>query len=162
MLALSVIIGLLSGTAAVLLKHLTHFVELKSKSWLLGDTFAKLTFLLPLGGIMLTMFFVQYLLKQDIGHGISKILFAISRRKGHLKSHNTWSSMFASSLTVGFGGSVGLEAPIVLTGSSIGSNIGHFLRLNYKSVILLIGCGAAGAIACLLYTSDAADERGGV
>jgi CIC family chloride channel protein len=147
MLALSVIIGLLSGTAAVLLKNLTHFVEVNSKAWLLGDTFSELTFLLPLGGIMLTMLFVRYLLKQDIGHGISKILFAISKRKGHLKPHNTWSSMFASSLTVGFGGSVGLEAPIVLTGSSIGSNIGHFLRLNYKSVVLLVGCGAAGAIA---------------
>lgn len=147
MLALSVIIGLLSGTAAVLLKNLTHFVEYNAKSWLLGDTFSELTFLLPLGGIMLTMLFVRYLLKQDIGHGISKILFAISKRKGHLKPHNTWSSMFASSLTVGLGGSVGLEAPIVLTGSSIGSNLGHMLRLNYKSVVLLVGCGAAGAIA---------------
>jgi len=147
MLALSVVIGLLSGTAAVLLKNLTHFVEYNAKAWLLGDTFSQLVFLLPLGGILLTMLFVQYLLKQDIGHGISKILFAISKRKGHLKPHNTWSSMFASSLTVGLGGSVGLEAPIVLTGSSIGSNLGHMLRLNYKSVVLLVGCGAAGAIA---------------
>lgn len=147
MLALAVIIGLLSGTAAVLLKNLTHFVEHQAKSWLLGGTFSEMTFLLPLGGILLTMLFVRYLLKQDIGHGISKILFAISKRKGYLKAHNTWSSMAASSLTVGLGGSVGLEAPIVLTGSSIGSNIGHFLHLNYKSVVLLVGCGAAGAIA---------------
>ena len=93
------------------------------------------------------MIFVHYLLKQDIGHGVSKILFSISKRKGHLKAHNTWSSMVASSLTVGLGGSVGLEAPIVLTGSSIGSNIGRLLKLNYKTVVLLIGCGAAGAIA---------------
>ena len=147
MLALSVLIGVLAGTAAVLLKNLTHFVELKSKTWLLGDHTSDLSFLLPLGGIMLTMLFVKYLLKQDIGHGISKILFAISKRKGHLKPHNTWSSMLASSITVGLGGSVGLEAPIVLTGSSIGSNIGRILRLNYKSVVLLMGCGAAGAIA---------------
>ncbi|MDF1576750.1 MAG: chloride channel protein [Bacteroidales bacterium] len=147
MLALSVLIGLLSGTAAALLKNLTHFVELKSRSWLLGDHSTEPGFLLPLGGILLTMLFVRYLLKQDIGHGISKILFAISKRKGHLKAHNTWSSMVASSLTVGLGGSVGLEAPIVLTGSSIGSSIGHLLRLNYKSVVLLVGCGAAGAIA---------------
>ena len=146
-LALSVLIGVLSGTAAVLLKNLTHFVEFKSKAWLLGDHSSELTYLLPLGGIMLTMLFVKYLLKQDIGHGISKILFSISKRKGHLKPHNTWSSMLASSITVGLGGSVGLEAPIVLTGSSIGSNIGRILRLNYKSVVLLIGCGAAGAIA---------------
>jgi len=130
-----------------LLKNLTHFVELKSKSWLLGDECSELTFLLPLCGIMLTMLFVKYLLKQYIGHGISKILFAISKRMGHLKPHNMWSSMLASSLTVGLGGSVGLEAPIVLTGSSLGSNFGHMLRLNYKSVVLLVGCGAAGAIA---------------
>ncbi len=147
MLGLGLVIGLLSGTAAVLLKNLTHFVESKSKSWLLGEQGSELSFLLPLAGIMLTMLFVKYLLKQDIGHGVSKILFSISKRKGHLKPHNTWSSMLASSLTVGFGGSVGLEAPIVLTGSSIGSNIGRILRLNYKSVVLLVGCGAAGAIA---------------
>ncbi len=98
-------------------------------------------------GITLTVVFVKYLLKQDIGHGVSKILFSISKRKGHLKPHNTWSSMVASSLTVGLGGSVGLEAPIVLTGASIGSNIGRMLKLNYKTIVLLVGCGAAGAIA---------------
>jgi CIC family chloride channel protein len=146
-LGLSLIIGLLSGLAAILLKNLTHFVEYKSKSWLLGDHSSELSFLLPLAGIMITMAFVKYLLKQDIGHGVSKILFSISKRKGHLKPHNTWSSMLASSVTVGLGGSVGLEAPIVLTGSSIGSTIGQILKLNYKTVVLLVGCGAAGAIA---------------
>jgi len=145
-LGLSLIIGLLSGLAAILLKNLTHFVESKSKSLLLGDS-SEFSFLLPLGGIFITMIFVKYLLKQDIGHGVSKILFSISKRKGHLKPHNTWSSMVASSLTVGFGGSVGLEAPIVLTGSSIGSTLGHLLKLNYKTVVLLVGCGAAGAIS---------------
>lgn len=146
-LVLSLIIGLLSGSAAILLKNLTHFVEHKSKGLLFGDSSSELSFILPLGGILITVLFVKYLLKQDIGHGISKILFAISKRKGHLKPHNTWSSMLASSLTVGLGGSVGLEAPIVLTGASIGSNIGHLLRLNYKSIVLLVGCGAAGSIA---------------
>ena len=146
-LALSLIIGLLSGGAAILLKNLTHFVESRSKSMLLGDHSSDLSFLLPLGGIFIAVVFVKYLLKQDIGHGVSKILFSISKRKGHLKPHNTWSSMIASSITVGLGGSVGLEAPIVLTGSSIGSNIGRILRLNYKTVVLLVGCGAAGAIA---------------
>lgn len=146
-LGLSIVIGLLSGLAAILLKNLTHFVEDKSKSWLLGDHESDFYFMLPLGGIFITMLFVKYLLKQDIGHGVSKILFSISRRKGHMKAHNTWSSMLASSLTVGLGGSVGLEAPIVLTGSSIGSNIGRLLKLNYKTVVLLVGCGAAGAIS---------------
>jgi len=146
-LALSLVIGLLSGVAAILLKNLTHFVEHRSKAMLLGDHSSDLAFLLPLGGILVTVVFVKYLLKQDIGHGVSKILFSISKRKGHLKAHNTWSSMLASSITVGLGGSVGLEAPITLTGASIGSNVGRLLRLNYKTVVLLIGCGAAGAIA---------------
>ncbi|MEN8230762.1 MAG: chloride channel protein, partial [Bacteroidota bacterium] len=146
-LGLSLIIGLLSGIAAILLKNLTHFVEDKANGWLLGDSSSELSFILPLAGILITVLFVKYLLKQDIGHGVSKILFSISKRKGHLKLHNTWSSMFASSITVGLGGSVGLEAPIVLTGSSIGSNIGRILKLNYKSIVLLVGCGAAGAIA---------------
>jgi CIC family chloride channel protein len=146
-LVLSLVIGLLSGIAAIILKNLAHFVEHRSKEMLLAEDSSGVGFLMPVLGIFLTMLFVKYLLKQDIGHGVSKILFAISKRKGHLKPHNTWSSMAASSLTVGLGGSVGLEAPIVLTGSSIGSNIGHLLRLNYKTIVLLIGCGATGAIA---------------
>jgi len=146
-LILSLVIGLLSGMAAIVLKNLAHFVEHRSKEMLLADDHSGVGFLLPVLGIFLTMLFVKYLLKQDIGHGVSKILFAISKRKGHMKPHNMWSSMVGSSLTVGMGGSVGLEAPIVLTGSSIGSNIGHLLKLNYKTIVLLIGCGAAGAIA---------------
>lgn len=146
-LGLSIFIGILSGGAAVFLKNLTHFVEDQSKSLLLGDKVPGVSYVLPLLGIFFTVLFVTYLLKQDIGHGISKILFSISKRKGHLKPHNTWSSMVASSVTVGLGGSVGLEAPIVLTGASIGSNLGRILRLNYKVIVLLIGCGAAGAIA---------------
>ncbi|PID92606.1 MAG: chloride channel protein [Bacteroidetes bacterium] len=146
-LVLSLVVGVFSGAAAVLLKNLTHFVEHRAKGALPNESGADLYFLLPLAGIFATVLFVQCLLKQDIGHGISKILFSISKRKGHLKPHNTWSSMLASSLTVGLGGSVGLEAPIVLTGSSIGSNIGRILKLNYKTVVLLVGCGAAGAIA---------------
>ena len=146
-LGLSIIIGLLSGLAAILLKNLTHFVEFRIVGLLLGESQSRASFILPLVGIFLTFLFVKYLLKQDIGHGVSKILFSISKRKGHLKPHNTWSSMVASSMTVGLGGSVGLEAPIVLTGSAIGSNIGRILHLNYKTIVLLVGCGAAGAIA---------------
>jgi len=146
-IALSLGIGLLSGLAAILLKNLTHFVEDRIVDSLLGGNRTSLSFLLPLLGVFLTFIFVRFLLRQDIAHGVSKILFSISKRKGHLKAHNTWSSMVASSLTVGLGGSVGLEAPIVLTGSAIGSNIGKLLRLNYKTIVLLVGCGAAGAIA---------------
>ena len=146
-LILSMVIGALSGVAAILLKNLTHFVTHKSGELLGSHSGTNWSFVLPLIGITITVVFVRYLLKQDIGHGISKILFSISKRKGHLKPHNTWSSMVASSFTVGLGGSVGLEAPIVLTGASIGSNLGHLLRFNYKTIVLLVGCGAAGAIA---------------
>jgi CIC family chloride channel protein len=93
------------------------------------------------------MLFVKYIVKDDIGHGISRVLYAISKKKSFLKGHHTWSSIVASSITIGFGGSVGAEAPIVLTGSSIGSAIGRFFKLNYRSITLLIGCGAAGAVA---------------
>ena len=97
-LGLSLIIGLLSGGAAILLKNLTHFVEYRSKALLLGESHANISFILPLLGIIVTVLFVSYILKQDIGHGVSKILFSISKRKGHLKPHNTWSSMLASSI----------------------------------------------------------------
>ncbi len=101
----------------------------------------------PLTGMFLTYLFVKYIVKDNIGHGISRILYSISRKRSHLKAHNTWTSIIASTLTIGFGGSVGAEAPIVLTGSSIGSALGRFFKLNYKNITLLIGCGAAGAVS---------------
>lgn len=146
-LILSVLVGILTGFAAVLLKNLAHTTyELVLK----GFTFEKevvLSFIIPMTGIILTVLFVKYLIKDDLGHGVSKILFSISKKKGYLKPHNAYSSVVASSLTVGFGGSVGLEAPVVLTGSAIGSNLARLFRLNYKTVILMIACGSAGAIA---------------
>lgn len=101
----------------------------------------------PIIGILLSGLFVKYIVKDDIGHGISKILFAVSQRKSRIKVHNTWTSLVASSVTIGMGGSVGAEAPIVLTGSAIGSNIGRFFRLEHGNLMLLVGCGAAGAVA---------------
>ncbi len=97
--------------------------------------------------MFLTFLFVKFVVHDNIGHGISRVLFSISRNKSRMKPHNTWSSIIASTLTIGFGGSVGAEAPIVLTGSSIGSVIGKFFKLNYKNITLLIGCGAAGAVS---------------
>jgi len=101
----------------------------------------------PLAGIFLTMLAVKYLVRDNISHGISRVLYAISKRKSYIKPHNNWSSILTSSLTIGFGGSVGAEAPIVLTGASIGSNIARHFKLNYKYVTLLLGCGVAGAIS---------------
>ena len=146
-LILSFIIGLISGLAAVVLKNTVHHTSHFLTHWFNIEKFNIAYALYPIVGIFITFLFVRFFVKDDIGHGVSRILYAISKRNSLLKVHNTYSSMIASTFTVGFGGSVGLEAPIVLTGSSIGSNIGKYLRLNYKTTTLLVGCGAAGAIA---------------
>ena len=144
---LSLVVGLLSAIAAAILKYSIHYVHKILTDGITTRSLSYLYLAYPLIGMFLTLLFVRYVVKDNIGHGISRILFAISRKKSHLKSHNTWSSIIASTLTIGFGGSVGAEAPIVLTGSSIGSAIGRFFKLNYKNITLLIGCGAAGAVS---------------
>jgi len=146
-LFLSFLVGVLSGLAAVILKNLVYYTHYFMTN---GFDFKEENFMYlayPMLGILLTVLFVKLFVKDNIGHGVSRILYAISKNNGILKTHNTYSSMIGSSLTVGFGGSVGLEAPIVLTGSAIGSNLARLFRLNYKTIILMIGCGSAGAIA---------------
>jgi len=144
---LSLIIGLLTGLAALILKNLIHFVEIRITRWVSVDAISYWYLIYPMIGIFLTVLFVKFVVKDNIGHGVAKILFSISRKNSLLKPHNTYSSIIASSLTIGLGGSVGAEAPIVLTGASIGSNLARFFKLNYKYVTLMVGCGAAGAIA---------------
>jgi chloride channel protein, CIC family len=144
---LSFVIGIFSGLAAVLLKNTVHYIQHFLLHSLSVDKLNFLYLFFPLIGIILTVLFVRFFVKDKIGHGVSRILFAISKQNGRLKPHNNYSSIIAGTLTVGFGGSVGLEAPIVLTGSSIGSTLGRIFRMNYKTTIVLIGCGAAGAIA---------------
>lgn len=142
---LAIVVGLLSGLAAVALKTLVyHSSRMVS---LLPSHFSFIVFFLPVVGILLTVLFVRYVVRGDIGHGLPSVLLAISRNNSELPAKNMWSSLVASTITVAFGGSVGLEAPIASTGSAIGSNIGRWLRLSPKSVRLLLGCGAAGAIA---------------
>ena len=151
---LAVVVGLLSGLAAVLLKTVVHYAgalvtRLSTGSWhvLTGHWQLLLIFSLPLIGILLTVLYVRYIVKGDIGHGLPSVLLAISRNRSELPPKNMYTSLIASTLTVAFGGSVGLEAPIASTGSAIGSNVGRWFRLSPKSVRLLLGCGAAGAIA---------------
>ncbi len=144
---LSFIVGIFSGLAALLLKHLIHFVAEELTQIIDVEGFSYLYLLYPFIGILLTVLFVKFVIKDDIGHGVSKILHSISKKGGKIKSHNNYSSMVASSLTIGFGGSVGAEAPIVLTGASIGSSLANLFKLRYKYVTLMVGCGAAGAIA---------------
>lgn len=144
-LILSFIIGIISGLAAVLLKSTVHYTHhYLTHDFVNGFKITHLIF--PIIGILLTVLFVKYVVKDNIGHGVSRILYALSKNNGRLKGHNNYSSIVASTLTIGFGGSVGAEAPIVLTGASIGSTLGHYFRLNFKSIALLLACGAAGAI----------------
>ncbi len=145
-LILSFVVGIFAATAAFLLKSAIHFIQ-----YLLTSNFSRhdvnywyLVF--PIIGISIASLFVRYVVKDNISHGITRILFAISQRKSILKLHNIWSSLVGSSITIGFGGSVGAEAPIVLTGSAIGSNLGNFFKMDQKTLMLLVGCGAAGAI----------------
>ena len=154
LLLLAVVVGLLAGLAAVALKTLVHYAStvvtrLSRADWQMvtGNWQFIIIFFLPLIGILLTMLFVKYVVRGDIGHGLPSVLLAISRNRSALPAKNMWTSLVASTLTVAFGGSVGLEAPIASTGSAIGSNIGRWFRLSPKSVRLLLGCGAAGAIA---------------
>lgn len=147
MLVLAFVVGVLTALAGLLLKWLIHQI-----GYLLTNHFSItganwLYLLYPIVGILLTGLFVRYVVRDDIGHGITKILYAIARKKSSIKAHNTWSSVVASGITIGFGGSVGAEAPIVLTGSAIGSNLGRMFSLDAKKVMLLVGCGAAGAIS---------------
>jgi CIC family chloride channel protein len=144
---LSLVVGLLSALAAALLKNAIHYTHKILTEGITPESGSYLYLAYPLAGMFLTLMFVRYIVKDNIGHGISRILYSISRNKSHLRTHNTWSSIIATTITIGFGGSVGAEAPIVLTGSSIGSSIGRFFNLNYKNITLLIGCGAAGAIS---------------
>lgn len=107
----------------------------------------------PVVGVFITYLFVKYIVRDDISHGVTKILYALSQRKSRIKPHNMWSSLISSSITIGMGGSVGAESPIVMTGSAIGSNIGRFFHLEHKNLMLLLGCGAAGAVAEYLQSS---------
>lgn len=146
-LILSLIAGVLGGLAAVILKNAVHYSHTLVMHVISIKSFNLIYLILPFIGITITYLYVKYFVKDNIGHGISRILQSISKSNSIIKAHNMYSSLIASTFTVSFGGSVGLEAPIVLTGSAIGSNLGRYLRVDYKTITLLVGCGAAGAIA---------------
>ena len=141
-LILSFVVGFFVAVAAFSLHWFINQIQLLLTEGFSAHSFNWLYLVYPVIGIYLTSLFVRY-----ISHGITRILYAISTKKSRLKGHNTWSSVIASAITIGFGGSVGAEAPIVLTGSAIGSNLGQLFKLDSKTLMLLIGCGAAAAIA---------------
>ena len=146
-LMLAFFVGLLSAVAAYVLHWLINQIVALLTGSFDATSFNLLYLVYPVVGIFITMLFVRYVVKDNISHGITRILYAISQNRSRLKAHNTWTSVVASAITIGFGGSVGAEAPIVLTGSAIGSNLGKMFRLDSRTLMLLMGCGAAGAIA---------------
>jgi CIC family chloride channel protein len=146
-LILAFCVGFLSAVAAFILHWIIRQIVHVLTSQFNADSSNWLYLVYPVVGIYLTSLFVRYIVKDNISHGITRILYAISSNKSRLRSHNTWSSVIASAITIGFGGSVGAEAPIVLTGSAIGSNLGQLFKLDSRTMMLLVGCGAAGAIA---------------
>ena len=144
---LALLVGVGSAIAAWVLKTLIEEIALLLTSHFDVTSANRLYLVYPVVGIFLCVMFVKFIVRDDISHGVTKILYALSRRQGDIRSHNCWSSVIASSLTIGFGGSVGAESPIVLTGSAIGSLLGRQFRVDHKTMMLLIGCGASGAIA---------------
>ena len=147
MMVLSLFVGVACGLAAVTLKLAIEFIHHSLTSWFHGEAYNFLYLLYPGIGMLVAMLFVKYVVKDNIGHGVTKVLVAVSKNESKIKPHNMWSSMLASSVTIGFGGSVGAEAPIVYTGAAIGSNVARLMGLSYKNMTILLGCGAAGAVA---------------
>ena len=147
MMVLSLFVGVSCGLAAVLLKSAIEFIHHGLTSWFDGAAYNYLFLIYPGVGMLLAMLFVRFVVKDNIGHGVTKVLVAVSKNESKIKPHNMWTSMLASSVTIGFGGSVGAEAPIVYTGAAIGSNVARYMGLSYKNMTILLGCGAAGAVA---------------
>lgn len=140
-------VGLFGGLAAIILKTLIHFISgaLTSQVDISAGNYVYILF--PSIGVVIAALYVRYVVKDDISHGVTRVLYAISQNKSRLKRHNIYTSLVASSITIGFGGSVGAEGPIVYTGAAIGSNVGRLFRMSSRSLMILVGCGAAAGIA---------------
>lgn len=144
---LSLIVGILGGFAALVLKGLIHAISQFLTSYLSTTHGNWLFFIYPAVGILITVLFVRYVVRDNISHGVTKVLYAISQNKSRLKRHNTWTSIVASAVTIGFGGSVGAEGPIVYSGAAIGSTVGQAFRMSPRVLMIMVGCGAAAGIA---------------
>lgn len=147
LLLLSLLVGILSGLSAVVLTSAIHLVKT-----LVDSTFSNAAFnweylIFPGLGMLISLLLLKFVVRDNISHGVTKVLLAVSQNDSKIEGHNTWSSILTSAVTIGLGGSVGAEAPIVYTGAAIGSNIGSAFNLSYRNITILLGCGAAGAIA---------------
>ena len=149
MMLLAVVVGVLAGLGTYLFEILLHFIKQGLISWFPVDSAHFLLLIYPAVGIILATLFVKYIVRDNISEGVTRVLYAMSRRNSRIVGHNCWTSVVGGATTIGFGGSVGPEAPIVLTGAAIGSNIGRLARLNYKHTTLLLCCGAGAALAAI-------------
>jgi CIC family chloride channel protein len=146
-LILALFVGIFGGLAAMLLKFLIHIISSTVTSRIDISAGNYLYILLPATGVILAALYVRYVVRDDISHGVTRVLYSISQNKSRLKRHNIYTSVVASSITIGFGGSVGAEGPIVYTGAAIGSNLGSMFRMSPRILMILVGCGAAAGIA---------------
>lgn len=149
MVLLAVIVGALAGMGTYLFEMLLYGIRSALVTWLPVDQAHFLYLIYPAVGIVLATLFVKYIVKDEISEGVTRVLYAMSRRDSRIAPHNCWTSIVGGATTIGFGGSVGPEAPIVLTGAAIGSNVGKLARLNYKELTLLLCCGAGAAVAAI-------------
>lgn len=146
---LAVVVGLLAGLGTCFFEMLLHGVRAALVTWFPVDRAQVLFLIYPAIGIILATLFVKYIVKDEISEGVTRVLYAMSRRDSRIARHNCWSSIVGGATTIGFGGSVGPEAPIVLTGAAIGSNVGKLAKLNYKELTLMLCCGAGAAVAAI-------------
>ena len=149
MMLLAVVVGVLAGLGTYLFEMLLHGIKSGLIRWFPVDSAHILFLISPAVGIILATLFVKYIVRDNISEGVTRVLYAMSRRNSRIARHNCWTSIVGGATTIGFGGSVGPEAPIVLTGAAIGSNIGRLARLNYKHTTLLLCCGAGAALAAI-------------
>ena len=149
MMLLAVVVGVLAGLGTYLFEMLLHGIKSGLIRWFPVDSAHILFLIYPAVGIILATLFVKYIVRDNISEGVTRVLYAMSRRNSRIARHNCWTSIVGGATTIGFGGSVGPEAPIVLTGAAIGSNIGRLARLNYKHTTLLLCCGAGAALAAI-------------
>ena len=150
MMILAVVVGVLAGLATYIFEILLYAIKNGLTNWFPVDSAHFLFLIYPIVGVVLATLFVKYIVRDNISEGVTRVLYAMSQRDSHIARHNCWTSVVGGATTIGFGGSVGPEAPIVLTGAAIGSNIGRLARLNYKNLTLLLCCGAGAALALSL------------
>ncbi|GAA6529868.1 MAG: chloride channel protein [Prevotella sp.] len=149
MVALSFVVGFLAAVATFILHWIIRQIQLLLTEGFQTGGSNWLYLIFPIVGIALTVLFVKYVVRDNISHGITRVLYALATKRSRLKVHNCWTSVIASSITIGFGGSVGGEAPIVLTGSAIGSNLGQLFKRDNKTLMVLVGCGASAGISAI-------------